>query len=229
MSLETDLQKEMRWFGHASFSITDFINGNRIYFLDPFDLKVVKEKADIIFITHLHYDHCSPDDVEKILKSETVVVSVPGCMDKMNLPNKLIATKPGMDFSVNGIRVKTVPAYNVKPERLNYHPKANSWVGYIIFVNGKSIYHAGDTDFIPEMEGLAQEKLTVAMLPIGGTYTMDVDEAIEAANAIGAQITIPMHYKRLLGDKSKEAEKRFRNGMKGGALILNDLGEGHHE
>ena len=228
MSLESELRQEIKWFGHASFFITDFANKSRIYFLDPFDLKAAKEKADIIFITHLHYDHCSPEDVRKILKSDTIIVSVPGCMEKMNLPNKIVHASPNKEFSVNGIKVKTVPAYNIKKERLNYHPKANNWVGYILYVNSKSIYHAGDTDFIPEMKEL-DEKLTVAMLPIGGTYTMDVEEAIEAANAIKAEITIPMHYKRLLGEKYKEAEKKFIAGVKGKVLILDDLGEGHHD
>lgn len=228
MTLESQLREEIKWFGHASFSITDAINKSKIYFLDPFDLKDVKEKADIIFITHLHHDHCSPEDVKKVLKPDTVIVTVPGEIEKMKLPNQLMHTKPGMDFSVKGIRIKTVPAYNIKPERLKFHPKGNNWVGYILFVNGKSIYHAGDTDFIPEMNELAKEKLTVAMLPIGGTYTMNVEDAIAAANAIKAEITMPMHYKRLLGEKHKEAEKRFIEGVNGKALILDDLGEGHH-
>lgn len=225
--LDEELRREIKWFGHASFAITDLINKNRIYFLDPFDLKSAKEKADIIFITHVHYDHCSPEDIKKILKESTVIVSVPGPVDGMGLKNAIVHAEPNKEYNVSGVRVKTVPAYNVKPERLRFHPKENRWVGYIIFVNGKSIYHAGDTDFIPEMKDLASEKLTVAMLPIGGTYTMDVDEAVEAANAIKAEITVPMHYKRLQGDKFKDAEDRFKAGVKG-VLILDDLGEGHH-
>lgn len=228
MPLENDLQKEIKWFGHASFSITDFVNGSKIYFLDPFDLKNAQEKADIVFITHVHSDHCSPEDLRKILKDSTVIVSVPGCVDKMSLPNKIIHAEPNKGYTINGIIVKTVPAYNVKPERAQFHPKSNNWVGYIIFVNSKSIYHAGDTDFIPEMKELAKEQLTVAMLPMGGTYTMDVNEAIEAANAIQAEVTIPMHYKRLLGAGYKDAEQKFIKGVKGKVLILDDLGEGHH-
>lgn len=226
--LENDLRREIRWFGHASFAITDTVNNSRIYFLDPFDLKDAEEKADVIFITHVHYDHCSPEDLKKILKDSTEIVSVPGCVDGMDLPNRIIHAEPNKEYSVSGIKVKTVPAYNVRPERLGFHPKENRWVGYIIYVNGKSVYHAGDTDFIPEMKELAKEKLTVAMLPIGGTYTMDVEEAVEAANTIKAEITVPMHYKRLLGDRFKLAEERFIAGVRGKVLILKDLGEGHH-
>jgi L-ascorbate metabolism protein UlaG (beta-lactamase superfamily) len=97
-------------------------------------------------------------------------------------------------------------------------------VGYILSINNQTIYHAGDTDHIPEMKSLAERNLDIAMLPIGGTYTMGVDEAVEAANTIKARVTIPMHYRRLLGDKYKEAEEKFRKEVKGKVEILEESG-----
>lgn len=211
------------WFGHSSFLIKDRINQTNIYYIDPFEFKAPKkEKADLIFITHLHFDHCSPDDVKKVMTDKTTFVTVPGCIEKMGVPSYRIMTiKPNQEFEVKGIKVKTVPAYNVKPERLNFHPKANNWVGYILNVNNAKVYHAGDTDVIEEMKNLG--KLDVAMLPMGGTYTMDVDEAITAANTVKAEVTVPIHYRRLLGDKSKQAEEKFRSGVKGKVVVLEEV------
>ncbi len=200
----------MKWYGHASFSME---YGQKILFLDPFDLKNIKKKADIIFITHAHFDHWSPADIEKIAHDETIIVGVQDCSG-LNI-NRI--TKPGDRFEVNGLKVRTIPAYNIKPERLSFHPRKNNWVGYIIEMDGKTIYHAGDTDFISEMKSLG--KIDLAMLPMGGTYTMDVDEAIQAANTINAKITVPMHYKRLLGAKYKEAEEKFTMAVKGSTIL----------
>lgn len=129
-------------------------------------------------------------------------------------------TSPGKDFPLGEMKVRTIPAYNIKPERVEYHPKANSWVGYILNINGKIVYHAGDTDFIPEMRQL--KGIDLALLPIGGTFTMDVDEAVEAANTIKARVTAPIHYRRLLGDKAEEAEERFKKGVKGETIIFEE-------
>ncbi|MBU5537506.1 MAG: MBL fold metallo-hydrolase [Candidatus Aenigmatarchaeota archaeon] len=211
----------LSWFGHASFSIEDKI-GKKFYFIDPFDLKRLPSgKADAIFVTHAHYDHWSPNDIRKLLKPDTTVIATNGC-ENLNLPsNAFMIVEPDRTFTIAGIRVKTVPAYNVKPERLNYHPKENKWVGYIFEINESRIYHAGDTDFIPEMKNLVN--IDVAMLPIGGTYTMDVKEAIQAANTIQAGVTIPMHYRRLLGNKAKAAEEEFKSGVKGKVVVMKEL------
>lgn len=210
------------WFGHASFLLTHPKTEKKFYYIDPFDLKEApKDKADIIFITHAHYDHLSPNDIRKIISSKTIVIGVNGC-ENLNLPNnRFVITEPNREIKIADIVVKTVPAYNVKPERLSYHPKENKWVGYVLTINGKKIYHAGDTDFIPEMRNLYD--IDVAMLPIGGTFTMDVEEAIEAANAIKAEITIPIHYKRILRDKAKLAEEEFKSGVKGKVIVMKEL------
>ncbi|MBI1978834.1 MAG: MBL fold metallo-hydrolase [Candidatus Aenigmarchaeota archaeon] len=216
-----DILDNLFWFGHASFQIENK-EGKKFYFVDPFDLKrLPNEKADAIFISHAHYDHWSPNDIRKLIKPNTVVVATKGC-ENLNLPsNAFMIVGPNRVLTVAGIRIKTIPAYNIKPDRITFHPKENNWVGYIFEVGESRIYHAGDTDFIPEMRNLAD--IDVAMLPIGGTYTMDVEEAVQAANAIKAKVTIPMHYRRLLGDKAKAAEEEFKSGVKGKVVVLREL------
>ncbi|MBI2084653.1 MAG: MBL fold metallo-hydrolase [Candidatus Aenigmarchaeota archaeon] len=209
------------WFGHSSFLLTTRNNQN-FYFVDPFDLKSTpKNKADIVFITHAHYDHWSTTDLRTIITDKTLIVAVNGCDTRSFPKNRFIITEPNKEMKLSGVDVKTVPAYNVKHERLSYHPKQNKWVGYVFTIDGRKIYHAGDTDFIPEMRNLTD--IDVALLPIGGTYVMDVKEAIDAANAIQAKTTIPIHYKRLLGSKAKEAEDKFVAGVKGQVLLLDEF------
>lgn len=206
----------IKWFGHASFSFTDE-QGNKVYYIDPFDLKGDFEPADLIFITHAHYDHCSFEDVKKILKDDSVIIAPPDCLKKIDVPNQKTPVEPNGSYDVKGFKFWTFPAYNIDK---NFHPKEKNWVGYFFNINGKKIYHAGDTDFIPEMEGLKKWNIDIAILPIGGTYTMDVDEAIKAANAIGAKITIPMHYRRLLGEKYKEAEEKLKAGVTNSKVMI---------
>ncbi len=214
--------ENLRWFGHASFAIIDASNGNRIYFIDPFELPAnLSDKADLIFVTHAHYDHLSEGDINHILKPETTVIATPDSLSTLKIASEQEFTiEPNKEYEVSGTKFETIPAYNVAPERTKFHPKSNKWVGYILFVNNQKIYHAGDTDFIPEMRDLASKNLDIAMLPIGGTYTMNVSEAIEAANAIGAKITIPMHYRRLLGDKYKEAEEKLKSGVTNSKVVI---------
>ncbi len=226
MTKAEDVLDEVTWFGHSSFMIKDVVNDQNLYYIDPFEFKADrKEKADLIFITHLHFDHCSPDDMRRVMSADTTFVSIPGCVDKMGIAeDRIVHVRPNQEIQVKGIKGRTVHAYNMVKERLSYHPRENDWVGYILNVNGARIYHAGDTDFVDEMKALG--KLDVAMLPIGGTYTMAVDEAIDAANAIKAEITVPIHYRRLLGAKSKEAEDRFRSGVKGKVVVMDEISDG---
>ncbi len=215
------LLDNLTWFGHASFLLTTR-NNQKFYHVDPFDLKMVpKTKADAIFITHAHYDHWSTTDLRRLIGDKTVIVVVNGC-DTRNFPgNRFIITEPNKTLKMEGVEIRTVPAYNIKQERLGYHPRQNKWVGYIFTIDGKRIYHAGDTDFVPEMRTLGE--IDIALLPIGGTYTMDAKEAAEAANAINAKTTIPIHYKRLLGDKSKAAEEAFAAAVKGQVLFIDEF------
>ncbi len=217
----TNVLDSLSWLGHASFQIENK-EGKKFYFVDPFDLKKTpNEKADAIFITHAHYDHWSPNDIRKLIKPDTVVVATKGC-ENLNLPsNVFMLVEPGRILTVSGIRIKTIPAYNTKQERLTFHPKENRWVGYVFEIGESRIYHAGDTDFIPDMKNLTD--IDVAMLPIGGTYTMDAKEAAQAANTIKAKVTIPMHYRRLLGERAKAAEEEFKSGVKGKVVLLREL------
>jgi len=206
-----DVVHNISWFGHASFQFTD-TNGNRIYYVDPFELpNKPLEKADLLFITHAHSDHLSPDDIAPLLQPDTTIIAPIDCLEKLHLPeDQQYPILPNEEHTVKGFHFLTVPAYNISPEKLSFHPQANNWVGYVFTLNGKKIYHAGDTDIIPEMEILSRLHLDIAMLPIGGIYTMDVEEAARAANMIAAKITIPMHYRRLLGENYKATEEQFK-------------------
>lgn len=189
--------ENLNWLGHASFKIA----GEKIIYIDPYQLKGENEKADIILITHSHFDHCSPPDIKKVQKSNTVIVATPDC--KSDLSGNIKTVKPGDKITVKGINVETVPAYNINKR---FHPKSNNWVGYIVTVNSKRIYHAGDTDKIPVVGDI---KADIVLLPIGGTYTMTAEEAADAANLIKPQLAIPMHFGSVVGSKS-DAE-RFKS------------------
>ncbi len=207
------------WFGHSSFLLKDV--AGKALFLDPYDLKKVPRiKADLVFITHLHSDHWSIEDLKKVITLKSTLITPHGGADKSGLSNPFVLVKPGETHAFGDLTVKTISAYNSKPDRLNYHLKSNGWVGYIFEFNGKRIYHAGDTDFVPEMNKLGE--LDLAFLPMGGTFTMDVLEAIAAANTIHAKVTVPIHYKALLKDKAKLAETQFRDGVKGEVAILKE-------
>ena len=203
--------ENIQWLGHASFHFIDG-NGHKIYYVDPFDLEsLTPQKADLVFITHAHQDHFSLIDLKKILKDDTIIIAPPDILREIGRKEALKqAVEPNKSYAVKGFKFQTIPAYNTNPEKLHFHPKNNHWVGYIFELNGKKIYHAGDTDFIPEMKELKNLNLDVAMLPIGGKFTMEVEEASEAANAIAAKITIPMHYKRLNPANYQELEEKFK-------------------
>jgi L-ascorbate metabolism protein UlaG (beta-lactamase superfamily) len=189
---------DIKWLGHASFRLSD---GKVKVYIDPYQI-TKPEQADVILITHCHYDHCSPDDLKKLIGPSTLVVSPANCAEKfagLNLKHKAVA--PGQEFEAAGLKIKTVPAYNLNKQ---FHPKANNWVGYIVNIGGEKVYHAGDTDAIPEMKGL---EVDVALLPVGGTYTMTVEEAAAAFRQMKAKRAVPMHYGTVAG--KKEDGERF--------------------
>lgn len=211
--------ENITWFGHASFSFTDRKNGLRIYYIDPFHLpKKELEKADIIFVTHAHPDHLSPLDISMLLKEDTVVVATEDSLETLVISQEKFPVLPHNEYEARGFKFRTIPAYNIDSTRP--HKKDFNWVGYIFEINGMKIYHAGDTDYIPEMDNLKKENLDIAFLPMGGTYVMTPEEAVKAANAIGAKITIPMHYKGLLKEKTQEGEEIFKKGVTNSKVVI---------
>jgi L-ascorbate metabolism protein UlaG (beta-lactamase superfamily) len=213
--------ENIQWLGHASFYFTDQ-NGNRIYYVDPFNFGSYKlEKADLVFITHAHQDHFSLIDLQRILKDDTVIIAPPDILREIERKEVLKqAVTPNKSYEVKGFKFQTIPAYNTDPDKRNFHPKDNNWVGYIFQLNNKKIYHAGDTDFIPEMKKLRGLNLDVAMLPIGGKFTMEVEEASRAANAIAAKVTVPMHYRRLNLNNYRELEEKFKHLVINSSVVI---------
>lgn len=170
------------WLGHDSFRL----KGEKVVYIDPWKLASGAEKADVILVTHDHYDHFSQSDIAKISKPDTVVVAPAVVAGKLG--GKTVVVKPGDKINAAGIAVEVVPAYNPNKQ---FHPKTAGYVGYIVTLSGKRIYHTGDSDLIPEM---AQVKADIALLPVSGTYVMNATEAAEAAKTIKPALAIPMHY-----------------------------------
>jgi L-ascorbate metabolism protein UlaG (beta-lactamase superfamily) len=199
---------EIKWLGHASFKIEK----EQKIFIDPFQIRIPEKDADLILITHDHFDHCSIDDIKMLVNKQAVIIASKMCRAKVdNFKSdvaKILYFAPGDRAKVNNAEIEAVPAYNINKFRapgVVFHPKEMNYVGYIIEIDKVRIYHAGDTDFIPEMNNFG--KIDIALLPIGGIYTMNVEEAIEAVKAIKPKYTIPMHYGSIVG--SKEDSEKF--------------------
>jgi L-ascorbate metabolism protein UlaG (beta-lactamase superfamily) len=196
--------EKIRWLGHDSFL---FDAAQKIY-IDPWQLPKGLPTADLVLITHEHGDHCSPDDVKKVQGPGTVILA-PALAAK-KLAGDVRVVQPGDQVTIQGILVEAVPAYNVNKFRqpgVPFHPKEARHVGYIVEVEGQRIYHAGDTDVIPEMDDVRAD---IALLPVSGTYVMTADEAAEAAKAIQPRVAIPMHIGRGVAGSPDDLE-RFRS------------------
>lgn len=170
---------------------------NYVIYFDPYLLhNEYKFDADYIFITHSHYDHFSPEDILSIKNNNTKIITPYDLENELyNLgfnKNNILLVKPNNNYQIDNIIFSTVPAYNINK---NFHKKEYNWVGYIIDLD-KRIYFAGDTDNIPEIRNI---KCDIACVPIGGTYTMDKYEAVELIKSIKPKITVPIHYKTIVG------------------------------
>jgi len=197
---------ELKWLGHAGF----LIKNSRVIYIDPYNIKDGLEKADLILLTHSHYDHCSVADMEKIVKEGTRIIAPADCQSKITkfgVPVKIEIIEPGQELDLGNVEISTLPSYNIDK---HFHPKEESWVGYLIKTNGVVIYHAGDTDIIPEMQKLTGYKQPdrefVALLPVGGRFTMSAEEAVEAAKTIKPSVAIPMHWGSIVGSEDDAQE-----------------------
>jgi len=197
---------ELKWLGHAGF----LIKNSRVIYIDPYNIKSGLEKADLILITHSHYDHCSVADLDKIVKKGTTIVIPADCQSKITkfkVPVHMEIVEPGHELNLGKVKIDIFPAYNKdKP----FHPKDEGWVGYLLKMNNVLIYHAGDTDEIPEMQKLTGHggngKDFIALLPVGGRFTMTAEEAADAAQLIKPSLAIPMHYASIVGSDEDAQE-----------------------
>ena len=200
-----EMKHNIVWLGHDSFRI----DASTCIYIDPYQLDGGKP-ADLILVTHEHFDHCSPEDVARIQQPETVIVTEKDSAEKLSGDVRVMT--PGESLVLDGLTVEAVPAYNTNKD---FHPKANGWLGFIIDIDDVKIYHAGDSDYIPEMEDL---DVDIALLPVSGTYVMNPDEAVQAALAIKPKLAIPMHYGAIVGDQSDAAH--FRDKLAGKIDVL---------
>jgi len=197
---------EIKWLGHSGF----LIKNSKVIYIDPYQIKENSEKADLIFITHSHYDHCSVADMQKIVKEGTKIIMTADCQSKItrfDVPINMEIIEPNQEIELGEIKVSTLPSYNLDK---HFHPKDESWVGYLIKMNDVLVYHPGDCDLIPEMQKLTGYKQPgkefVALFPVGGRFTMNAEEAAEAAKLIKPTIAIPMHFGSIVGTKDDAQE-----------------------
>ena len=173
------------------------IDKEKIIYIDPYHIDKNYNDADIIFITHDHYDHYSEEDIDKVINENTTIIIPDELLTKLLRKginkNAIITVEPNKNYMVQGIKFETISAYNTNK---TFHPKENGWVGYIIIINGIRYYIAGDTDITEENK---QVKCDVAFVPVGGTYTMDFKEAASLINEIKPKIAIPIHYGSIVG------------------------------
>lgn len=195
---------KITWLGHDSFKIS---NGKTLY-IDPYKIKP-QGQADILLISHEHFDHLSMDDIKQVVSNDTIIVAAQQCANDLKKAGakEVKIVKPGDKVSVEGITIEAVAAYNTN--KINpgtqkpFHPKEDNKVGFVVTVNNVKIYHAGDTDAIQEMKNIHTD---IALLPVSGTYVMTAEEAAEAVKMIKPKIAIPMHYGAIVGSE-KDAEK----------------------
>ena len=190
------------------------IEGSKVLYFDPYHLKEAPHDADLIFVTHDHFDHFSKEDVEKVLKEDSLLIaplSSKGTIEASGLPkDRLVFMEPGDAAYLKGLQASAGAAYNIGK---HFHPKENGWLGYVVTMDGVCYYVAGDTDVTPE---LLSVKADVALLPVGGTYTMTAEEAAEAALRMDIGTAVPTHFADIVGteDDGPRFTRLFLEGRK---------------
>lgn len=185
----------IQWLGHASFKVC---YEEEVIYIDPWKLEESLYDATLVLVSHSHQDHYSPEDIAKVKWLDTKLIASTDVIAKEKAGE---AITPGLTIELEGVRISGVAAYNPDKE---FHPKKNNWVGFLIEIGSKRIYYAGDTDLTEEMKSL--KDIDAALLPVGGTYTMNAEEAAEAAKYFKPALAIPYHWGDIVGDRS-DADK----------------------
>lgn len=184
------MEPKIEWLGHNSFRLT----GEKIVYIDPWKIQNERHDADVVLLTHDHFDHFVVEDLDKVRGDKTLVVGPEMLQGKVEGNFRVV--KAGDSLVVHGVPLEVTPAYNVHPDRQNFHPPAYGGVGYVVTLNGKRIYHTGDTDPIPEMKDI---KTDIMLVPVSGTYVCTADEAVQAVAMVNPKLVIPMHWDTIVG------------------------------